>query len=258
MMRHAISLNLGLATLFVVPAVTLRGQEPLDIVGRLAATVRALEDLAGLQERLSGGSGGVSEVLAATEAPIGDARARDESLTRLRGETAGLQMRYDEILAEGHAVGLGALPFVGPDAEQAETWVRSVATTGLDDQQRAALSRLPEGGFGSMHSTGDRRSFEDEPGYTVDAVAQGRLLTRAGRYDEALVLLQDRPEPEARFWLARCYEELGRREDALALLVALEGDEQAGSFQRRAKYERGFLQIKAQIEQRRGTRGGGR
>ena len=68
MMKHHHALCLGLATLLVVPAVGRRGQDDLDLTGRLSRTIRAIEELLSLQNELAAGdSGGVDRILASAD-----------------------------------------------------------------------------------------------------------------------------------------------------------------------------------------------
>ena len=53
---------------------------------------------------------------------------------------------------------------------------------------------------------------------------QGRLFFRAGRYAEALTVLEAVEHvPESSYWLARCYERLQRFDEAIELYRHLDG-----------------------------------
>lgn len=245
MMRFHQTTTAALAALFVLPAAAQLGLgETIDLEGRLAATVSAIEGLLGVEQRLATGDAAApAEVLAATEAPILDGPGRDRVLGDLRREVGALHEVLDGMSLSGAASGL--------------------ARAGLTDSEREALRAIhvaPEqprdsaqGSATEPPASAPSTAFENDPTYTADAVRQARLLIRAGRELEAIGLLQPfadlagEEHVEARYWLARAYDRSQQAELALALYDALAADESAGKYRERADLDRGFLVVKQRL-----------
>lgn len=221
MMKHSFATSLAVAAVMVVPAAGLRGQEPgdLDLAGRLAATVAALEELAGLRGRIqSGEPGAVETVRAATEAPIEPAQRRDELLVELRADVGRLQMAHDELTS------------------------RSVAAEGQAED-------------GANAGEAEAASGEERARPSLELVRQGKLLSLDGRHAEAAELLAPHlDDPEARYWLARSFKHMGRRAEAFALWSALAEDESSGAFGARAKRDLELLRLDRELERRRAAK----
>ncbi len=100
MMRFTPIVTTLAAALFVVPAAT-GGGEADTLRAALDETVRALEVLAGIEQRATAGdTGAVAAVRALTEPPLADERERDGTLGRLRDELSLLELRF-ELLETG-------------------------------------------------------------------------------------------------------------------------------------------------------------
>lgn len=263
MMRFHQTGTAALAALFVLPAAAQLGLgQTLDLEGRLAATVNAIEGLLGVEQRAAAGDAdALRDVLAATEAPILDGPGRDRLLGELRREVGALHEVLDGMSLSEVAVG--------------------TAHAGLTDAEREALRGMREGEPQPAGPARDdptrndpdespgsaaRTDFEKNPAYTADAVRQARLLVRAGRELEAIELLApfaeraDAEHAEARYWLARAHDRSGQVDAALALYEALAADEAAGKYRERAELDRGFLLVKRRLLEERAaageTRGG--
>ena len=96
MLKFNYALNLGLATLLVVPAVTLGSGGEDSLEATLQRTLKALDQLAAVEQRLqSGDASAIHTVIAATEAPLPtpaeEPGARDALLETLRHDVARLQ-----------------------------------------------------------------------------------------------------------------------------------------------------------------------
>jgi len=261
MMKNHHALCLGLATLLVVPAVGGRGQDGLDLVGRLSRTIQAIEELAGIQTQLSTGDrDGVNNILAATEKATLEPEQRDQYLAQLRKDVSSLRMTYDKAVAAdpSHA----ARPIPAP-TDGTQPALLPIATTGLDPATRRALTGtlgpldrrgtqgLPSRPENTAARADQKRSLEPDPGFTADAVRQGRLLVRAGRHAEAAEILAPYVgNVGGRYWLGRATAELGFLPEAIELLESVKTDPDAGSFASRAELDLRFLLVRRDLESR--------
>ena len=273
MLRHHSTLALGLAAVFVLPASLPGGQEPMDLEERLEATVAALEHLGGIERRIHAGDRGVlAELLNVTETPMLDAQSRDESLVLLRSEVAALQERWDELSLGASPFTPGAQPLPLPTdggqplAGPTHVGLDTTAHADIHDQVRARAN----GDEGETTRPDALRTYEQTEGYSADSLRQGRLLARAERWDEALTLLAPHDaDPEVRFWIARCYEGLGRDGEAIEVLRALvaagqpdaetgaEAPADARALARRAGYDLKFLELRRELGDRRDAKESG-
>jgi tetratricopeptide (TPR) repeat protein len=271
MMRHHSSLALGLATLFVLPASLPGAQEPMDLEARLEATVAALEHLGGIERRIQAGDHSIlGELLLATEAPLPDAQQRDEALTLFRGEVAELQQRWDELTSGGSPFTSATRPMPAPTDGGARP--NPLIHVGLQPSMYAEIRAqiLPQGTRPASSILG-LRDYEEQDGYSADSLRQGRLLVRAERWSEALEALEpSQDDAEARYWIARCYEGLGRTGEAIELLQGLidagkpnveteaEAPAPAKALARRAAYDMKFLELRRELADRRRTKEAGK
>jgi hypothetical protein len=262
MMKNHQALCLGLATLLVVPAVGSRGQDDLDLLGRLSRTVQAIEELAGIQSKIAAGDrSGIDSILAATEKATLGPEERDEYLARLREDVSHLRMTYDKAVAADPARAAKHFPSPTDDGSRRDAF--PIATTGLDPEARQTLSGtlgpLDRNGNSVSRSrskngpqrAGQRRSLESDPLFTADAVRQGRLLVRARRYSEAAEILRPHVEDVGgRYWLGRATSELGFLTEAVELLESVKADPEAGSYASRAELDLRFLTVRRDLERR--------
>src|SRR5688572_21265198 len=268
MLKFQYVVNLGLATVLAVPAVTLGARQNESLETTLQRTLAALEALAGVEKRLEARDGtAIGETVRLTEtpapalatAPGGD----DHALDRLRDEVAGLQRHLDSLqasaIASGDANG-AAIPLpksIAAESIPAESTAaatipalladpRQPATVGLDAEQLARLadSRRPIRAASST-TAGSKTAFEKH-GYTADAAKLGRALYRESRFDEALASFEDcGTDPELRYWRARCLEKVGRIADALTAYQALAQDAAAAPWSQRAASDLEFVRWRA-------------
>lgn len=295
-MRTNMMLHAALASVFVVPAVTLTGREGGGLEDALTRTIEAIESLSGLRTQLAGpetkdasnadvGSElapldleeAVSFVLAATEAPRRDGPEQDRVLATLRRDVSRLQMVLDELTSRtprpasgGSTAGPGSLPPLPDDTGPgATTRATPTITTGLDDQARSDLLNIqppvmePED-LDRASRPAQPRTNEGES-FTADALRLGHAYYRAGRYTEGLVILSKQTgSVEARYWAARCLEHLGRYDEAAAAYEEVVANEDAGYLADRAQSDLLFLTWKRDFSRRvdgpvqgRGERTGG-
>jgi tetratricopeptide (TPR) repeat protein len=272
MLKFNYALNLGLATLLVVPAVTLGSGGEDSLEATLQRTLKALDQLAAVEERLQNGDAtAIPTVLAATEAPLPapaeDPGARDALLESLRHDVARLQSEAEQLESRPASAALpSSAPTTNTAAESsAATTTTEVpaATTGLDDALRAQLARSV-GAAAAPTSTpavttpvaaapsraSNARAFEPA-GYAADALRLGRACYRQGRYAEALAAFEQRLEDvECAYWRARTLEKLGRDTEALAGYSAVIARKDAGTHAERAREDLEFLQWRVDFEQR--------
>lgn len=239
---------IGMASLLIAPAADELGGIGLDdLMRKLEQTRRSLDLLEGIA-RLPLGETRIERVLAATEPPTGDPRQRDRRLDLLREEVSRLRETVDRIELDRPAAA-PATPSSGERSEPQQDGRPDAADSPLDsngtssDQgSPASLPALagppPSTGLtpaelkrlsswlppvtstptGAAAAAESRRPLALEgPDYSADPLRQGRAYYRAGRYAEALVLLaRAGDDPQARYWRARCHEQLGHIDEALA------------------------------------------
>lgn len=270
-MRTGLFTNAAIATVFVVPALTLQGEAPARLETSLERTLVALETLKGLGRSVEGGGReAVGALIASTEPALPDARQRDELLETLRHEVSALERELDGLHAserEGPAGGarppaLQGLPGVAPTQGLDEATRRSL------EQPRGARARVPapnatNAGEAPAAPDAAPEKLRFEPsGYTADALTLARALYRKGEWLEALALLEGRDErPAETYWRARCLEKLERNTEAVAAYEAVIARPDGGWEAKRAKEDLDFLRWRmkfSKLESRRAAGGGSR
>jgi hypothetical protein len=274
MLKFQYAINLGLATVLVVPAVTLGAGENPSLEQLLSRTVAALEELAGIERRLhERDPAAIHDALQWTEAPLAlpsaDPGARDELLTGLRGEVARLQRDVDRLGESAVEEALDApagADELAPEGARPEDAPRP-ATVGLDEGARRWLGSRPRPAPEVVAAPptsapapeaappGAKRAFEAE-GYAADALKLGRAHYRQGRYEVALETFRALADAEGQYWKARCLEKLGRSADAIAAYGAVIAREDAGYLAERAAEDLDFLQWRLAFESSRAKNGG--
>lgn len=220
-----------------------------DVLGAVAELERVRADIA------AGKPGALQRLLALTEAPLGDARARDERLEQLRGSLAQL---------EGGAAGAG-LPAPLASADQ-EAMRFAPPTPGAQAQPLAAPAPAhalapalapaigsspssPAAASSAIDASAGANALEG-PGYCADRVRQGRAYYKAGLYERALSALEPvREQPQALHWRARCYERLGRSSEAIDAYERLIANPQAGPAADLARADLDFLRWRARYSE---------
>lgn len=262
MMKSTYLLSLATAGVLLAPRLqTATGSAP-DVARALKETQRALDELADVRDALGRGApDSVERLLAVTEPAAEDARARDEFLVSLRNEVSRLQLAVDEdatpSMGREPADADDPLPLPTREAPTgASSDVPATVTTGMDAALLQSIRRA-EPPLARISQTALRgssaRAFEPED-YVADAIRQARLYFRAGRYAEAMTLLEGRAEHslEARYWTARCLERTGHVDEALEHLRRVIDGTEDESLRRRAVRDHDFLTWKRDFQQSRG------
>ncbi|MCY3003347.1 MAG: tetratricopeptide repeat protein [Planctomycetota bacterium] len=259
--------NLGLATLVVVPAVTLGTSQNESLEQTLKRTLHALDQLAAIEQRLnSGDATAVPAALAACELPLPTPpdrpQARDELLETLRGDVARLEGEIELVESGSGASTTRMKPSTNDKVQDTDLPAPPAATTGLDDAARRLLgarTSLPVTTPATQPSTANTtrpapssaRTFETD-GYAADTLKLGRALYRQSRYAEALTTFEQRREDaECSYWRARTLEKLGRDADAIKAYGEVIELKDAGAHADRAKEDLEFLQWRLSFEKAR-------
>jgi len=252
MMRYQTALSGALATLLVVPAVTLGEGQLSSLEDTLSGTLRSLRVMAGIQVQVENGDEGAARsLLKVTETPILDPKSRDDRVVTLRDEVNLLRTELDAL--ENQAVaspGLQATSSAAPGLGR--------VGTGLDDDDRIALENISRpGGNLSGLTTGFTTQGTPPPpgavspehdGYSADALRHARACFRAGRHREALAVLGNSGgAPEILYWRARCLEELDRLTESASLLEQVVASDATGSLGRRARTDLDFVRWKIEF-----------
>ena len=244
MMKHNFAVGVGLALLVVLPTSALGVQAPETLQQALERTLAALEQLAGIEQRLAKhDTGAIRDAIASTEpalaVPADRPQARDEQLDLLRREVVSLQGALD-----GDSR-IGAPATKSNAVESQRTPASGAATTGLDEATRRALGapvsaqEKLDGALGSAPAP--KRTFEPR-GYSADPLELGRALYRREKFADALVQFESQgTQIEATYWKARCLERLNKSSDAIAAYKQVVASPSAGPLAARAKDDLEFL-----------------
>jgi len=268
MLKFNYALNLALATLLVVPAVTLGSGGEDSLEATLQRTLKALDQLAAVEQRLEAGdASAIPTVVAATEAPLPapaeDPGARDALLDTLRNDVARLQGETERLETAALTADAATPIHATPTNTSSGATSEIAATTGLDDALRARLAagtvpsaprkqdtNVATGTPVATSASGATRAFE-QAGYTADALRLGRACYRQGRYAEALAAFELRLDDiECSYWRARTLEKLGRETEAIAGFGAVVARKDAGALAERAREDLEFLQWRVDFEKR--------
>lgn len=138
-----------------------------------------------------------------------------------------------------------------PSLPTAAGGLGGTATTGMSDEARRSMEAIV-GPLDAVSPSSRRRGTEAVPlekeGYVADHARLGRLLVRSGRTAEAIELLEGASDGvDARYWLARAYEDADRHAEALELYQAIAADDSAGLVSRHAKHDLEFLEVKRSL-----------
>jgi hypothetical protein len=234
MMKFSHAINTLVASVLVLPALTLQGSREGGLEQALSDTVRALEYLTGLESNVQKDARTAVPFLRdATEAPLRDPRESDERLVALRHDVARLQMIHDELAGRAGVMSGGASAML-VDPDHASTSI--TVTTGLSDEVRGSISGAPP----PRPARAALGETIEAPGFCADPARRGQALYHASRYEEcAQFLATIENDLRATYWLARAEEKLGRTEEALRgyRLVAQSKDDTALAERARADAE---------------------
>lgn len=263
MMKFQTAINLGIASLLVIPAVALQSRNAGGLEVALEETVAALEHLAQVQSKLDAKDPqAVDLVLGATEEPMPAGEERDSYMTRLRRDVNVLAMQLERaerksletqmVSFDGRVMIDGTQPPRAPfdPSEYVSAEPGAIGPkVGLTPEERAMLSNMPLPLPGAEGPPQKPVSLEEE-GFVADPVLLGRSYYRAGRFVEGAHLLASNTDPEARYWRGRCLERLERFDEAIEVYEAVLAAEGAGYLADRARNDLEFLKWKRQFQNR--------
>lgn len=256
MLKFTYLFNFGLVGALVVPAAVQRGTSLDQLNGALESTNSSLEALSEIEAALAKGEYvGVEAILGATESPFGGERERSALLDQLRREIGALEGQVEGFDLPKVLEHLQDDPTKGQDASLSTGSGPQVATTGLTADDREQVGNIwppivSAAGANQPRKAGNKLTVE-KPGFTADALRQGRAYYRAERYKEALVLFTTREgEPEADYWMGRCFERLDKTKDAITAYTRVIDNENSGALAERAESDRSFLRWKTDFDRR--------
>jgi tetratricopeptide (TPR) repeat protein len=258
MMKHSFTIGVGLALLVVLPTAGFNQQAPESLQQALDRTIAALEQLAGLDQRLSQhDTSAIRDARAWTEpalaVPADRPQARDEELDQLRHDVVALQGALDGDTR------IGATPVdsagLNPATAGSQPAITATpATTGLDEAARHGLSAPSNAPTNTAKNVvpvpapAAKRAFEPS-GYSADALEFGRALYRREKFDAALVQFESQgTNIEATYWKARCLDRLNKQSEAIAAYNQVIASPSAGALVARAKDDVEFLAWRIAIE----------
>lgn len=220
MMKWGFAVNAVAGSVLVASAVGLSSEDAASMQLSLDRTLRELETLTGLRERIDRGDrDAIADVVKYTSQPGPDRQEEDQRLDRLRVEVARLEMQRD---------GLAPLPR-------------------KDEASTPSTANKPA--VGKPTTPGTTLTSFETAGFSADAVRQGEALYRAERFDECITVLQKAPDdPRGRYWLARAYERKGRNDQAIEIYADLSKRKDSGWAGERARADLEFLQWKQSVE----------
>ena len=268
MMKFMPLLNLALGAAFVLPMVAQDPELEGGLEAALASSRASLETMETIRRGLSDGEvSAVERLLRSTEVPFLAGEQRDERLRQLRLDVNRLQTTLDQIDAGGEESVLVHTPEISlrstPTGIELQRGGSAPSpTAGLDsstrDLVRAALPRPEAGGSGTgQPAAGRTQKLEADANFSASRLREGRLLYKSGKHEQALQVLKalDADELgdgwEAKYWMARCLEKLGREEEAIRQYDEItKAGEQAGGFAQNAKQDYEFLVWKRDFFQR--------
>ncbi len=262
MSRTGLVSNAAIGVLLLVPALTLQGRSPASLEEALESTLRALEALGAIEQRIAHSDPEAVGVLLASTEPAPEApQALEHALLDLRAEVSSLECELDGLHAQ--TAGPAQQDPQAQDADAGAGGAPIAPTTGLDDATRrrlagSALSAVePLAQVEPLAAAGAAaavlHSFE-APGYMADALRLARACYRQGRWHEGLALLEGRDgTPAETYWRARCLEKLERNDEAIAAYERLVADPAGGWEAARAREDLEFLRWRLDFLARRGA-----
>ena len=242
MLKFTQTINVLVAGVLLVPAVTLQGGAAQTLRESLDRTLAALETLAGIERHLQAGAPeAVAQALEHTEPSLvlsaDDPAARDRLLESLRADVGQLEAALER--AQQGSVN-------GPDAPSAPA-PDSATTTGLDDGLRELLAgqgREARALFvpPPAERTEQKLALEGQ-GFTADPLRLAQAYYRKGQFEEAVAVLEKHGRgAEALYWKARSLEKLGDHEAAVRTYTAVAEAPDAGALASRALEDIEFLE----------------
>jgi len=243
MLKFTQAINVAVAGVLLVPAVTLQGGAAQTLRESLDRTLAALETLAGIERHLQAGAPeAVAQALDHTEPTLvlgaDDPEARDRLLESLRADVGQLEAALER--AQQGSVN-------DPDAPSAPA-PDSATTTGLDDGLRELLAGQGRGARALFvppppAERAEQKLALEGQGFTADPLRLAQAYYRKGQFEEAVAVLEKHGRgAEALYWKARSLEKLGDHEAAVRTYTAVAEAPDAGALASRALEDIEFLE----------------
>lgn len=250
MLRFQQAINLGIASILVIPAVALQSGNGQSLEQALEDTIAALDHLVRIDDQLGSGDSQARELLlSATEDPLAAGPKRDEYLDTLRRDVNILTMQLDretpvptpgEMVDGEVSIPVGQFPKQGSIAKP---------TTGLSEEARRQLAGINSPLPGAATADKNPKLALEDEGFVVDPVLLGRSYFRAGRFVEGVELLsKHKTTADGAYWLGRCLEKLERFNEAIEAYSSVLEQTQTGYIADRARNDMEFLKWKQEFQ----------
>ncbi len=219
MLKFQQVINMGIASILVIPAVALQGDRGQGLEAALEDTIAALDHLVRVRDTRDVADPETREmIVAATEAPIAAGPQRDQYLDTLRRDVNVLTMQLESVEQSPKQRQMIQGSSNAPQVDFNGTGRTSQPTTGLSEQERRNLAGIQAPLPGVNMKAPIATIAIEEDGFVVDRLLLGQSYYRAGRYLESAEILSRQPgNAEAVYWYARCLEKLERFDEAIDL-----------------------------------------
>lgn len=213
--QHAI--NMGIASILVIPAVALQGEQSKTLEGALESTISALDSLVRIRDEHDVSDPETRAMIASvTETPMASGPQRDQYLQELRRDVNVLTMEFDSVKVEAQPREMIQGKLAEHGASFNSTGESHGITTGLTDADRQQISSIPAPLPGVKHADPKTALEIEEADFVVDTILLGRSYYRAGRFAEGAELLaSETKNAEGVYWYGRCLEKLDRFDEAI-------------------------------------------
>ncbi len=250
MLKFQQAINMGIASILVIPAIALQGEQSKSLEEALENTISALDHLVRVRDEKDVADPTTrAMIVAATEPAMAAGPQRDQYLNDLRRDVSVLAMELEsvenkraprEMIQGSHQEPTASFNANGGSAQR---------TTGLSDQDRQDLSNIQAPLPGVKQSDPKVTLQIEEDGFVVDPILLGRSYYRGGRFLEGAELLANQSDSaEGLYWYGRCLEKLDRFDEAIEAYSAVLEKSESSYLADRARNDREFLTWKREFQ----------